>query len=94
MEVNGNLHAPAASSLQWTDFCEIGYGGTFFFKIYPQFLNLVIIGQKYPAFNMQKYAVLLPATSNRHKNAFFGWNGVTLIGQLRKFKNYANALYC
>jgi hypothetical protein len=37
------------------------------------------------------YILLLPAILRRHKGALFEWNGIRLLGQPRRYKNYANA---
>jgi hypothetical protein len=41
-----------------------------------------------------KYILLLPTTSNRHKSALFEWNSISLLGQPRRYKYYANVPQC
>jgi hypothetical protein len=41
-----------------------------------------------------KYILLLPATSNRHKSALFEWNSISLLGQPRRYRYYANEPQC
>ena len=41
-----------------------------------------------------KHLLLLPATLNLHKGAFFDWNGTRMFGWSRRYKHYANAPHC
>jgi hypothetical protein len=41
-----------------------------------------------------KYVLLVLAKFNQHKSALFEWNGITLQGQPKRYKHFANAPQC
>lgn len=71
--------------LHLTHFCKIWFWGLLWKSI--QVPHLVKIGQK-------QYVLLLLVELNFLGNARFQWNGIGLLGQLRRYEHHADMLWC